>query len=75
MSYTMPWAKAIDEMRDRYGDSNLTYEGETRTVSQWAVHLDLMETTMYTRLHKYNRGDICLASVFMPNRARKPVLA
>lgn len=48
------WANSFNQANNTRKNVYLTYKGETRTVNQWARHLNLANSTLRNRLDKLN---------------------
>lgn len=48
------WSTQKTQMNNMRRNKLFTYDGETRTVSQWADHLGMPYYTLYNRLCKYH---------------------
>jgi hypothetical protein len=47
------WATVYTQNNNRGSNRVITYNGETRTISEWSRHLDINTATLFSRLDKY----------------------
>ena len=74
----MSWYSRIVIQRNadvlaEYGNKQLVYDGESRTLSEWATHLKVQPYTMADRIMKMRRGQYTSHEVFRVNQNRKRI--
>lgn len=61
------WATRLTQSRNRDYTLDLSHEGKTQKVWEWAKELHVKQTTMHMRLWHFKRGAISYAQVFKQN--------
>lgn len=54
------WVDARTNSRNRNSTINITHNGESQCITEWANRLGIPAPTLYSRVKKYGRADIIL---------------
>ena len=65
------WASRLTQSRNREYTLDLTFEGQTKKVWEWAAFLQLKPKAIHLRLWKHRHGGSSYASVFEHNPRTK----